>query len=224
MSPTKDLRTIRMTRNQKRLARVILLGCALPLAAALLPAGCDVGSARRHPLEVKVRELEMERARLAGEVEERNVEIEQLKAQIRALSALPQRERENPYALNAVRITRYTNFYDKDGNGTRDKLIVYLQPIDRDGNVFKAAGTASVQLWDLSRPSGQALLGQWQLPPDELHKLWFDSLISTNYRLTFDVPLTPETLAVPLTVKVAFTDFLTGQIFYDQYVIQPRTY
>ncbi len=175
-----------------------------------------------HPLELRVRDLQREKAQLAAQLEQREVEIEQLKRQIEALAALPQENRENVYALQAVRITRYTGFYDKDEDGRREKLIVYVQPIDRDGNVFKAAGIVSVQLWDLNNPSAQALLGQWQIGPAELHKLWFDALLSTSYRLTFDVPVTVETLAEPLTVKITFTDYLTGQVFTEQSVIQPR--
>jgi outer membrane murein-binding lipoprotein Lpp len=197
--------------------RLVILGAVLTVLA-----GCGIGGARKHPLETKVRELEMERARLAGQLEQSQVQVEQLKAQIQALSALPKDKEQNPYKLRAVKITRYTGFYDKDGDGRREKLIVYLQPIDRDGNVFKAAGIVSVQLWDLSRPGGQALLGQWQVEPAELHKLWFDALMSTSYRLTFDAPASAETLAKPLTVQVTFTDYLTGQVFTEQYVIQPR--
>jgi outer membrane murein-binding lipoprotein Lpp len=204
--------------SSSALARLVTFAAALTVLA-----GCGVGSARKHPLEARVRELEMEKAQLAGQLEQSEVQIEQLKAQIKALSALPKDKDQNPYALSGIKITRYTGFYDKDGDGRREKLLVYIQPIDRDGNVFKAAGIVSVQLWDLSRPSGQALLGQWQIEPAELHKLWFDALMSTSYRLMFDAPASAETLAKPLTVQVTFTDYLSGQIFTEQSVLQPRT-
>jgi hypothetical protein len=211
-----------VTGDRRQLGEATILGAALLLSVAILLGGCRVGSERKNPLELKVRDLQRQKARLAGQLEQREVEIEQLKRQIEALSALPAESRENFYALQAVRITRYTGFYDKDEDGRREKLIVYIQPIDRDGNVLKAAGIVNVQLWDLNNPSAQALLGQWQIGPTELHKLWFDALLSTSYRLTFDAPVTVETLAEPLTVKITFTDYLTGQIFTDQSVIRPR--
>jgi hypothetical protein len=34
--------------------------------------------------------------------------------------------------------------------------------------------------------------------------------------------VTPELLAQPLTIKITFTDYLTGEIFRDQQVIPPR--
>jgi hypothetical protein len=174
------------------------------------------------PFEVRARDLAREKAELNRQLEQQAIEIKQLQAQVQALSALPADQQENPYALTSVRITRLTNFYDKDGDGRREKLVVYLQPVDPDGDILKAAGSVNVQLWNLNQPSGKALLGQWQVGPGELRKLWFDSLVSSSYRLTFDAPVSADALAEPLTVQATFVDFLTGQIFSGQQVIEPR--
>jgi hypothetical protein len=195
---------------------------ALWVLAAVLLAGCGVGSERKSPFEMKARDLEREKAQLAGQLEQCQVEVEQLKAQVKSLAALPPEKRESPYTLSSVKITRFTNFYDKNEDGKREKLIVYLQPVDQAGDVVKVAGIVSVQLWNLNRPDGQALLGQWQVQPDEMGKLWFNTLTSPSFRLTFDVSPTIEALAVPLTVKTTFTDCLTGKTSTDQFVIQPR--
>jgi hypothetical protein len=190
--------------------------------AALFLAGCNIGSQRMAPFELKARDLAREKAELARQLEQHEIEIKQLQTQVSALSALPKDKHENPYALTSVKVTRMTNFYDKDGDGRREKLVVYLQPIDPEGDVLKAAGRVNVQLWNLNNTSGKALLGQWQVGPDELRKLWFDSLVSSSYRLTFDAPVTAEVLAAPLTVQATFIDFLTGQILSGQQVIEPR--
>ena len=78
-----------------------------------------------------------------------------------------------------------------------------------------------VQLWDLNKDNGQALLSQWQVKPDELKELWFASIVSVNYRLTFDIADKITEFEEPLTVKVTFTDYLTGKVFKDQRVIKP---
>lgn len=194
----------------------------LAALAAVLLAGCDIGSARMSPLEMKARDLEREKAQVAGQLEQSQIELEQMKNQVRALAVLPPGRPKDFYSLGAVTIGRFTGFYDKNEDGKRDKLVVYVQPVDRTGDTIKAAGVVSVQLWNLNNASDQVLLGQWQVQPEELFKLWFNTLASTAYRLTFDAPLTPEILAQPLTVKATFTDALTGQVFTDQYVIQPR--
>jgi hypothetical protein len=198
--------------------------CGLLVLTAVLLAGCGVGSERKSPLEMKVRDLEREKAQLAGQLEQCQIETEQVKAQVKALAVLPQDKKENLfYSLSAVKIGRFTDFYDKNEDGKKEKLLVYVQPVDQAGDAIKTAGVVSVQLWNLNNPDGQALLGQWQVLPNELHKLWFNTLASTAYRLTFDAPVTPESLAQPLTVKTTFTDYLTGQVFTDQFVIQPKT-
>jgi hypothetical protein len=187
----------------------------------LFLAGCGIGSERKSPAELKAEKLRQEKATLTGDVQQYQAEIEQLRAQIRALSALPQDQRGNPYELMALRIARLSNFFDKNSDGKQEKLIVYIQPVDAEGDIVKAAGTVSVQLWNLNNPNGEAMLGQWKVEPAELRKLWFDSF-STGYRLTFDRPKAVGVFSQPLTIKVTFTDYLTGQSFRAQQVIEPR--
>lgn len=187
----------------------------------LFAAGCGIGSERKDPAELKAERLRQEKASLTGDVQQYRAEIEQLQAQIQSLSALPQDQRDNPYELTTIRIARISNFFDKDKDGKQEKLIVYVQPIDAEGDVVKAAGTISVQLWNLNNPNGEALLGQWKVEPAELRKLWFDSF-TTGYRLTFDRPEAVGVFSEPLTIKVTFTDYLTGQSFRAQQVIEPR--
>jgi len=190
---------------------------------AVLAAGCGIGSERKAPAEIKVQQIAREKTELMRDLQQAKAENQQLAEQIKALSVFPEDKPLNPYRLKRVKITRYTNFYDKDNDGKREKLIVYIEPIDLDGDAVKAAGTVNVQLWNLNNLNGQALLGQWQVDPNDLRKLWYDTLVSANYRLIFDAPPELDVLAEPLTVKVTFTDYLTGEIFRDQYAIDPRT-
>lgn len=196
--------------------------CVLLGLTAILLAGCGIGSERKDPLELKVEALQQEKANLTGNVEQCRVENEQLQQQVKAMAALPKEGRESFYKLTSVRLARFTGFYDRDKNGKREKLLVYIQPIDADGDIIKAAGLVNVQLWNLNSPGNQAVLGEWQVQPDQLRQLWVSALVA-DYRLPFDVSLTPELLAQPLTVKVVFTDYLTGEIFRDQMVINPRS-
>lgn len=187
----------------------------------LFLAGCGIGSERKSPAQLKAEKLAQENATLTGDVQQYQAEIEQLRAQIKALSALPKDQQVNPYELATIRVARISNFFDKDGDGKQEKLIVYIQPVDAEGDIVKAAGTVSVQLWNLNNPNGEALLGQWKVEPDELRKLWFDSF-TTGYRLTFDRPETVGVFSEPLTLKVTFMDYLTGKSFRAQQVIKPN--
>jgi hypothetical protein len=137
------------------------------------------------------------------------------------LSGLPENVKlENLNRLENIKIGRYTGFFDKNDDGRKEKLIIYLQPTDKQGDALKATGIAEVQLWDLNKTNGQAMLGQWKIEQDELKKLWFETLVSNYYRLTFDIADIIENIEEPLTVKVTFTDYLTGKVFNEQKVIK----
>jgi hypothetical protein len=193
------------------------------LAAFLLAlaAGCENNGKKPAPPD-RIKNLQQENTRLTQQFEQARAENEQLKEQVRVLAGLRDEvEVENLYLLRRIKITRYTNFYDRDKDGQKEKLIVYIQPMDDDGDIIKAAGAVDVQLWDLNKKGDEALLGQWHVKHDELKKLWFATLVTTNYRLTFDMPDKVKDFKDPLTIKVTFTDYLTGRVFQEQKVIKP---
>lgn len=190
------------------------------LLTIFLVAGC-ASPKEKELLTAQIRQLTQENTQLQKQVEQCDSENKELKDQIQALSELPENVRlENLNRLEKITIGRYTGFFDKNDDGKKEKLIVYIHPTDEQGNAIKAAGAVEVQLWDLNKTNGQAMLGQWKIEPDELKKLWFETLVSIYYRLTFDVADVVENLKEPPTVKVTFTDYLTGRVFNEQKVIK----
>ncbi|MCK4752942.1 MAG: hypothetical protein KAS75_05805 [Planctomycetes bacterium] len=198
-----------------RVVTIILLGFLLCLAA-----GCDE-AAREVRLLEKINTLKQEKKQLANQIEQSEIEKEKLKEQAEVLAGLSSEVRlANLYDLQKVKLTKYTNLYDKDKDGKKEKLIVYLQPVDEEDDIVKASGTVDVELWDLNR-NGEAMLGKWQVGPEELKKRWFATLVTINYRLVFDVggKITDE--EEELVVKVTFTDYLAGKVFKQQKIIKP---
>jgi hypothetical protein len=164
---------------------------------------------------VRVRNLEGQMVLLRSENQELRRQLEMPPSKLPAGAGVA-----SLYRLREIKVSRYTGFYDKDGNGTLEKLIVYVEPVDMAGDVVKAAGAVDVQLWDLSKDPNQALLASWHVGPEDLFKTWLTTLLTVNYRLAFD---RPAGLAEDrsLTVKVAFTDGLTGQVLTQQRAIPP---
>ncbi len=196
----------------------ILAGCLL----TFLP-GCANAGSRKALLREKNDTLRQEKTELTYQIKQSKEKNKQLSKQIEVLAGLkPGVKLENLYDLQRIKITRYTGLYDKDNDGQKEKLIVYIQPIDEEGDIVKATGAVDVQLWDLNKEDGQALLGTWRVEPDELKKLWFATILIINYRLTFDIADITTDLEEPLTVKVTFTDYLTGKVCTEQKVIKPR--
>ena len=186
----------------------------------ILATGCATPDDKESPA-LKIEQLTQENKQFQKQIEQSNTENKQLKDQIQVLSGLPENVRlENLNRLESVKIGRYTGFFDKDNDGKKEKLIVYIQPVDEQGDTIKVTGSANVQLWDLNKTNGQAMLGQWKVEPDEMKELWFATMVTINYRLTFDVTDIVESLQNPLMVKVTFTDYMTGKVFVEQK--QPR--
>lgn len=195
------------------------MACGLLVFAA----GCEGGSTTAVRLQ-QVQQLTAEKQRLQRELEKSRAQNQQLKEQVAVLSKLGgERRAERLNHIKEIRIGKYTNFYDKDKDGTAETLIVYVQPVDETGDVFKAAGSVEVQLWDLNAANAKgAMLGEWTVQTDELKKLWFATMITINYRFTFNVAGIVKDFTRPLTVKITFTEYLTGRTFTEQKVIKPQ--
>jgi cell division protein FtsB len=177
----------------------------------------------KESIAVQIEQLTQEKIQLQKQIEQSEKENKQLKQQLQVLSGLPKEVKlENLNRLDNIKIGRYTGFFDKDKDkdSKKEKLIVYIQPFDEHGDAIKAVGTADVQLWNLNKTSGEALLGQWKVESSELQKLWFATMLTINYRLTFDVANIVENMEEPLTVKVTFTDYLTGKVFKEQKAVK----
>jgi outer membrane murein-binding lipoprotein Lpp len=190
----------------------------------LAVAGCQ-NTQQRDALAAQVQQLTQEKTQIERQIEQSEAENKQLKEQVQVLATLPKKGRLDMLnRLVSVKVGSYTGFYDKNHDGIKEKLIVYIQPVDQQGDKIKAAGDVDVQLWDLSKTEGGALLGRWHVSWQQLKKLWFDTLMTTNYRLMFDTPkqIDPEMLAHDsMTVKITFTDYLSGRTFTDQKAIKP---
>jgi hypothetical protein len=193
-------------------------------AFLLILAGCAYDQqAYQTQLRNTVDSLKLENTELTRQVEKLQEQNKQLTQQNKTLAGIdPQFRFENLYNLKNVKIHKYTNLYDKNEDGTFEKLIVYIQPMDEQGDIVKAAGTVDIQLWDLNKEDSEAKLGQWQISPDQLQKLWFATLVTINYRLTFDLDEPIDNYDQPLTVIVSFADHLTGKTFQQQKTIEPK--
>lgn len=196
--------------------------CFFVTVLCLLPAtGCNNPN-NQDSLDEQVAQLTEQKTQLQRQIEKSRAENTQLKEQLRVLSGIPEEVKiDNLSQLQRVKIGRFSGFYDKDRDGKNEKLIVYIQPIDEQGDIIKAGGDVNVQLWDLNKADGQALLGEWNTTQNDLKDLWYKTIITANYRLTFDFPDKAEDFQEPLTIKITFTDYMTGRVFKEQKTIKP---
>lgn len=201
-------------------AFIAVLICSCPMLALL--AGCESAPITKDPLAEKVDKLSREKKELMSHIEQIESTNKDLQKQITTLHGLEDDVKlKNLCDIQKIKITKYTNLFDKDKDGTKETLIVYIQPIDQDGDIIKAPGDVHVQLLDLDKDKNPTLLGKWYITPGKLRKLWFNALLKAHYRMTFDVSEKVKILEEPLTVTVTFTDYLTGKVFEEQRLIKP---
>ena len=198
-----------------------VLAWGIVICGMILSAGC---AGKRQTVQTKPEVVSAETG-LNVKLEQVERENERLKKQVETLSGLPSGKRaEALYKIQTIRIGNYTNIYKEEEEGEKEKLVVYVSPIDETGDAVKAAGAADIELWDLSKSGGEAMLGQWKIEPNELKKMWYSSFMSSGYRFSFDVTgiVKDYKAGTPgLTVKVNFIDYLSGRTFSEQKVIKP---
>jgi hypothetical protein len=194
-----------------------LVVAALAVCAFLL--GCDRGMEKSLFSQIKL--LAEEKTELKLQVEKLQGANEELTKQVETLSALgPEVRLEALGRLASIEISGRSGLYDKDRDGTKETLVVYVRTIDDAGDAIKAVGSVEVQLWDLEAEDN-ARLAQWRIKPDELKRLWSSTVMTSYFRLTFDASELLRDNEKELTVKVTFTDYITGNILRKQRVIQP---
>jgi FtsZ-binding cell division protein ZapB len=171
---------------------------------------------------------------LKRENEKLKEQNQQLKERLETLMGINKPARiEAISTVSAIQLTNRCGIYDKsnavrrpqaeDSNDTSKKkmLMVYLRPIDDMGDVLKAAGAVKIELWNLGAKPSDALLKSWQIEPKELKKKWSGSLLTSYYKLPFDVNSILTGKEKEITLRVEFTDYLTGKILKEQSVIKP---
>ena len=182
--------------------------------------GCQEQS--QQSLWDQIKQLGQEKVTLKQQNESLQNENEELEKQIETLSAIDPKVRAEAIAsMEKIEIGNRSGLFDKDSDGIKEKLIVYVRPSDETGDTVKVPGSVEVKLWNLNNESGEAMLASWQLGPEDIKTLWASTLMTNYYRLTFDVGEILDGKGQELTVKVRFTDYISGKTLTAQKVIQP---
>ncbi|MHC4982314.1 MAG: hypothetical protein ACYTF6_03995 [Planctomycetota bacterium] len=192
------------------------------LLAALITALATAGGAcevvERSRFEELLKEHEQAKLKIVG-LEESLQKLQTTRAeqreQIRTLQGLGEKRLERLYHVTAIRLGRYTGGIDTDGKPGHEGIKVYLQPIDQHGSVIKAAGDVEIQLYDLAKPAEKNLIGKYTWPVDEAAKQWSSGFVTYHYGFVCPWKNEPPKHE-EITVRVQFTDYLTGKTFAAQ--------
>jgi hypothetical protein len=196
-----------------RPALVILASIALP---ALL-AGCGKPSAANIQLRKENQALRDKVAQLERLRQGDRATIAALEGRSTTRPAASWETIEGLFTVHGIKLGRLTGGDDSDpAHPGHEGVRVYLTPQDQHGDDLKAAGSIVVEIFDLAQ-TDRPLVGRWEFPAEEAAKHWYAAMLMYGYvvECPFDKPPAhPE-----LTVKVSFTDALTGRTFTAQKVV-----
>lgn len=185
----------------------VALACAL-----LLPLGCGGGggAARRANLDLRKRNqaLTTQVAKLEAESDQLRSDVRRLESEREVLPTLPQERLEGLWTVAGLEFGRLTGV-DERADGR--PLKVYLKPVDQDGSTLKAAGSITVEAFDLAADAVR--LGRWQFPLDQVKRHWVSGGLLNEYLLTCHWEGDPPAEGRKLVVKATFHDALTQRTF-----------
>jgi hypothetical protein len=142
--------------------------------------------------------------------------------QIAELQDLGDKRLEKLFYVTHLELGRRSGGIATDRQDGDDAVVVYLQPVDQNGDVIKAAGEATVQLYDLANPAAENLIGEYHWSVDELRPTWAGGFFG---RSQFSL-MCPWRHGPPahdqVTIRATFTDYLTGKTFTAQRVATVR--
>lgn len=193
-----------------------VVGCLL-----FIGLGCESADSKDIVSQPDKKQWAQEKIKLQTQLAELQNRNEDLENQVKHLLGLGSEIKlEHLAGVEKIAITKRTGLYDKDKDGRKEKLIIYVQPIDREGDTIKAPAVVRVRLLDLDQKPEEMFLEEWFFSPSQLKKLWAGTFMTSYYRLTLDVDEN-TTRRKELTVKVDVTDYLTGKVHSAQKVIKP---
>ena len=190
---------------------------AVYLALLVLPAGCEDAGVTIAELRQRNNSLERQLGQVQRDQVALQEELKNRKAQITRLQRLGARRLDLLNPAVRIEIDRLSGGYDEDGVPGDDGVVVYLRPIDAEGDVIKATGEIEIQLWDLAAPTGDVLIGQYVLDAVHARKLWYGKFMTYHYAIRCPWREGPPQHD-EVTVRVLFTDYVSGEVLTDQRV------
>ena len=189
-----------------------LLAVVTVLTLSALIAGCTKQPDIRQELQVALEESQA----LKKDNEGLRAAVVQQAKTIESLRGLGGQERlAKLFHVVDIRVGRYSGGFDLDGKQGDEGIKVFLQPLDRQGSVIKAAAKVKIQLYDLAEAPKDNLIGQYEWDVEDVGSHWSSGFATYHYSFVCPWKSDPPNHN-QITVRAEFTDYLTGKTFEAQ--------
>jgi hypothetical protein len=185
------------------------LGLGLALFSGLV--GCRSNSGN---IEAELRAREDDVRHLREELDRSEFLNQSLSRELAAQRGIPGptgviEKPTEPYPLRSIRLGRGTSGRAADCGGD-DALQVQVEPVDCDGQTFKAPGCLYVEVMEVSTEGLKRPLSSWEVDANQLRRKWQSGLFNTGYMLTFPWKTPPSTEKLRVLARFKLLD---GRIF-----------
>ena len=190
---------------------------ALSLLALISGQACNTVAGPKFQNTQRQLQLSQEKVRtLEKQVLERSAQIKHLQDETARLRGLDRQDFDQLIVPVKIALEKQSGGYDTDDEPGDDGLVLYIQPIDADGHVIKAAGTLKVRLLDLSAPADRMELAPYHFDVPTTRGLWYGRMWTQHW--TVRCPWPPNRLPEcdEITARIEFTDLLTGRVLKTQ--------
>ena len=183
----------------------------LVLAGLVILAGCG---AKKEPLT----QLEQENLQLARElrqakqtISDQQEALRQKDEQIVTLSQFKPEQLKVLFAVDKIKLGRYTGQTNPDKKNGDDGVRVYLIPQDQASRTVTAAGSVEIDVFDL-RQKEESLLMSYSFTAAQAKDHWQGGGLANHYSFMCPWKET-QPIGNEIIVHVKFVDYLTGRTF-----------
>jgi hypothetical protein len=137
--------------------------------------------------------------------------IDSLQNRVGTLQTLPRERLAKLFTTHDIKLGKLTGGADLDvAKPGQEGLKVYVTPVDESGDALKAAGSFTVEAFDVSREN-KPKIGSWTVEGDAAKQAWSSVLNRANYVLTLSWQTVPT--GETLHLEITFIDELTQARF-----------
>jgi hypothetical protein len=183
----------------------------LALIVSLFLTGCG------HPNQANI-QLRKDNQLLQKQLDDAHLQLQMQGNVLRAIQAhqptvatLPPDRLDKLFTTHGINFGKLTGPTDPTNHDEKQGFVVYVNPVDQSNQRLKAAGSFTVEAFDLAA-KGNPRLGRWTFSRDESAKLWAGFFVFDYYYVLKcpwqQMPAHPDVL-----IRVAFTDELTQLTF-----------
>jgi len=179
--------------------------------------GCSTPNTANIELRKQIDQLQTQVADLKRQHDADQATIAGLKSE-HTIVTLPEDRIGQLFTAHGLKFGRLTGGVDLDPDKPGDDGIkVAICPIDDQGQALKSAGSFEIDAFDLALGDNNRV-GHWAFDIEQARQNWYGAAMLYTY--VFKCPFEKVPAHENVTIRVTFTDALTGRIFTAQREVQ----